>query len=102
MGHRYVKNRSASITGDASWRFSDRYAVLARGTYDFDAGEDTLRVLFRRYSDDHVIIFGFNVRNRDDFGVEFTLEPAIGGRSTEDRGTFRAYPDSNPWGAFPR
>lgn len=101
-GHRYVKDRSASLTGDASWRFSDRYAVQGRVTYDFDEGEDTVRLLFRRYSDDHVIVFGFNVRNRDDFGVEFSFEPTVGGGSTEGREVFREYPSSDPWGAFRR
>ncbi|MDF1701674.1 MAG: hypothetical protein P1V36_11010, partial [Planctomycetota bacterium] len=101
-GHRYVKNESASLTGDASWRFSDRYAVLARATYDFDQGEDNLRLIFRRYSDDHIIVFGFNVRNRDDFGVEFSFEPAIGGRTTEGPGAFKDFPNTDPWGSFRR
>ena len=101
-GHRYVKDFSASLTGDASWRFSDRYAIQARATYDFDLGEDNLRILFRRYSDDHIIVFGFNVRNRDDFGVEFSFEPAIGGQTTEGPRSFKDYPDPDPWGAFRR
>lgn len=101
-GHRYVKDRSASLTGDASWRFSDRYAILARATVDFDEGEDSLRLLFRRYSDDHIIVFGFNVRNRDDFGVEFSFEPAIGGGEADGREVFRDYPNPDPWGAFRR
>ncbi|MDA1195166.1 MAG: hypothetical protein O2894_08265, partial [Planctomycetota bacterium] len=101
-GYRYVKERSTSVTAEASWRFSERYAVQALGVRDFNEGEDLLRVLFRRYSDDHIFVFGFNVRNADDFGVEISFEPAIGGRTTEGATAFKDYPNPDPWGAFRR
>jgi hypothetical protein len=101
-GLRYVRGRSTSVTADASWRFSQRYAVRLREVVDFRDGEDLTRVLFRRYSDDHIIVFGLSLRNGHDVGLELSFEPAIGGRTTEGPEAFKDEPDLNPWGTFPR
>ncbi|MDJ0523676.1 MAG: hypothetical protein QNJ90_16520 [Planctomycetota bacterium] len=101
-GVRYVRERSTSLSLDASWRFSEKYGLRFLEVIDFEDGEDLSRVLFRRYSDDHVIVFGLSVRNGEDLNLEFSIEPAIGGVSTEGPQAFKDEPDPDPWGTFLR
>jgi hypothetical protein len=101
-GFRHVRDRSTSITGDVSWRFSEKYALRLLEVLDFDEGENLTRVLFRRYSPDHIWEFGVSVRNGDDVNLEISLELAIGGRTVEGAEAFKDEPDPNPWGAFTR
>ena len=100
VGYRYVKSRSTSISADLAWRFSDKYAVRLLEVVDFREGEDLTRLVFRRYSDDHIVVFGVNVRNREDVDFIISLEAAIGGHTTEGPRAFKDRPDPNPWGAF--
>ncbi len=101
-GIRSVKSRSFSITADLAWRFSEKYGLRLLEVFDWKEGENLTRILFRRYSPDHIIVFGVSVRNQDDIGIEFSIEPAIGGRTTEGPEAFKDEPDPNPWGAFRR
>jgi len=101
-GLRYVRERSTSFTLDVAWRFSEKYSMRFLEVVDIRDGEDRSRLLFRRYSDDHIIVFGLSVRNGDDVGVEFSIEPAIGGVSTEGPEAFKDEPDPDPWGTFLR
>ena len=99
-GYRYVETVSTSISIDVAWRFSEKYALRLLEVIDFREGEDLSRIVFRRYSDDHIIVFGVNVRNRNDVDFVLNLEAAIGGQTTEGPEAFKERPDPNPWGAF--
>jgi hypothetical protein len=100
-GYRYIESTSTSITADISWRFSEKYAVRLLEVVDFGEGEDLTRIVFRRYSDDHVIIFGANVRNREEVDFILKLETTLGGGGSSDRmRAFQDRTDPNAWGAF--
>jgi hypothetical protein len=101
-GMRFARGRSNSLTADVGWRFSEKYALRLLETFDWQEGENLTRIVLRRYSPDHIIAFGVSVRNYDEVNLEFSIEPAIGGRTTEGPQAFKDEPDRNPWGAFLR
>jgi hypothetical protein len=99
-GARFVKGESFAPGFDLSWRWSEKYGLRWFQAYEFGEGENITRLLLRRYSPDHVILFGISLRG-DDVDFEFSINPAIGGvPEGSDRG-FRDQPDLDPWGAFP-
>lgn len=98
-GVRYVRDESLSLRGDLEWRWSQKYALRTQWAYDFRDALSVLRVVVRRYSDDHIWEAGFRIRD-DSFGIEFSLDPAIGGQTTKSDKIFEDEPSLNPRGFF--
>jgi hypothetical protein len=98
-GLRYVRDAAFGPTLDVAWRWSEKYGLRFRETIDFRRGQDTSRLVFRRYSPDHVIEFGGQLRDGD-FEFAGAVEFALGGTTTRDPYAFRDEPNLDPWGSF--
>jgi hypothetical protein len=99
-GFRYARGEAAAPQVDVSWRWSDRYGLTFLESYDVRTQENRMRLLFRRHSPDHVIVFGVSARN-DVFDFQIAFEPVVGGVSGIDIQSFNEEPGLDVWGAFP-
>ena len=100
-GLRYVKDLSLQIFGQANARITEKWGAEFLSTYDFQFGQNLFRIVFRRYSPDHVIEFGVNIRDGN-VELQFSLEPAVGGVGTESSGLFRNQATPDIEGGFGR
>jgi hypothetical protein len=99
LGFRYMRGETAAPIFDSTWRFSPKYSVSLLDSYDVRQGLNQFRLLFNRYSEDHVWSFGVSVRNNgEDFGIELTVRPTLGGETGPM--PFDDVPDLDPLGAF--
>jgi hypothetical protein len=99
-GIRWVQDAYFAPVLDLWWRWSEKYGLRFYESYDFRGDENTMRLVFRRYSLDHVLEFGFTAVDADDVSLELSVAPAIGGRPPDWSG-LREQPDLDPWRAFP-
>ena len=100
LGFRFIRDESAAPILDTTWRFSEKYSVNMLESYDFRQNSNRLRILFNRWSPDHVWSFGVSIRDAgDDFGIELTLHPSLGGVGAPT--AFEDVPGLDPLGAFP-
>jgi hypothetical protein len=99
-GFRYSRGESAAPLVDVSWRWSERYGLTFLESYDLRSNENRVRLLFRRHSPDHVIVFGVSARN-DAFDFQIAFEPVVGAVSGLDIESFNEEPGLDVWGAFP-
>ena len=100
LGVNYVRGESIGPVADVSWRFSEKYGVRVRERYDFDRAENSIRVVFGRYSVDHAFIFGASARG-DDIAFQFNFLTTLGPAGVLDGRSFNDEPNPNPWGLFP-
>lgn len=99
-GVRYLRDESLSLTLDVAWRWSPKYELRFQGRYDREDNDTFTRVLLRRFSPDHVLVFGVGERDGE-LELELNLEPAIGGHSAAPRG-FEDSGGVDPLGVFLR
>jgi hypothetical protein len=99
-GIRWVRHAYFAPVLDVSWRWSEKYGLRFYESYDFEEDRNTMRLVLRRYSLDHVVEFGFGLQGHDDFSLELQFSPAIGGRIPSWSG-LQEQPDLDPWRAFP-
>ena len=78
-GHRFVRGITQALTVESSWEFSRRYHMEVLHHLDLGDGQDLHRVLFRRRSMDHSMVFGVQLREGD-IDFEFAIRAAIGGQ----------------------
>lgn len=88
VGYGHVDDLSDALTFEGAWRFSDRYALEALSHFELGPGDDVHRLLFRRFSEDHAIAFGVEMRGGD-LQLEISFAPAIGGLAEQQRPLFR-------------
>lgn len=99
-GVRYVRDEALQVGFDVGWRWSEKYGVRLRESYDFEGEYNRVRLVFGRYSADHAIFFGVNARGTDDFGVELDFQPTLGSGGPQGRRVFSDQPDIDPWEYF--
>jgi hypothetical protein len=99
LAYRYLRDEAAAPLVQASWRFSERYEVRVTESFNFRNERNFFRLLFRRFSADHVWTFGASVRDGDDVGFEIDFRPAIGGAVGEPS-AFESEVDLDPLGVF--
>jgi hypothetical protein len=100
LAYRYLKDESAAPLVQAAWRFSERYEVRVTESFNFRDEDNLFRLLFRRFSDDHVWTFGVSLRDADDVGFELDFRPAIGGATGAPPSAFESEVDLDPLGVF--
>ena len=96
-----VAGESVAPLIDVAWRWSEKYGVRLVESYDFRQAQNRLRVTFRRYSPDHVWVFGVNQRGGEAPEFQISFEPTLGGPRPGDLSSFNDEPSLDPWGAFP-
>jgi hypothetical protein len=82
VGVRQVRDELLAPWANVYWRWAEKWALSASGMQDIHDGDISYyqaRVL--RFSPDHVLTFGLNVKDDgSDIGVFFDFTPAIGGK----------------------
>lgn len=100
LGYRYLQGEAAAPVLQAGWRFSERYEARLVQSYNFREASNFSRLLFRRFSADHVWTFGVSLRDDDDVGFELDFRPSFGSPSTAEGGAFDSEVDLDPLGAM--
>ncbi len=100
VAYRYLKDEAVAPLVQASWRWSERYEVRVTESFNFRDDSNFFRILFRRFSQDHVWSFGVSLRDADDFGFALDFRPAIGGATGATPSVFESEVDLDPLGVF--
>jgi hypothetical protein len=78
VAYRYLQDEASAPLFQASWRFSEKYSLRVTESFNFRNDDNELKILVRRYSNDHVWTFGIKVDDEGDFGIELDFRPTIG------------------------
>jgi hypothetical protein len=100
VAYRYLKDEAVAPLVQASWRWSERYEVRVTESFNFRDDSNFFRILFRRFSQDHVWSFGVSLRDTDDVGFALDFRPAIGGATGATPSVFESEVDLDPLGVF--
>ena len=100
VAYRYLKDEAAAPLVSASWRWSERYEVRVTESFNFRDERNFFRIIFRRFSQDHIWSFGVSLRDADDVGFALDFRPIIGGATGATPSVFESEVDLDPLGVF--